>query len=53
MNPFMTTFTLLRLIYLCLVIWSAVMSFGGSLAISICGVLVCVLGWKYSERHLQ
>ena len=53
MNPFMVSFTLMGLIYLGLVVWSAIMGFGGSLAISIVGVLVCALGWKYSERHLQ
>jgi len=53
MNPFMTSFTFLGIIYLGLVVWSAIMGFGGSLAISICGVLICALGWKFSERYLQ
>jgi hypothetical protein len=53
MNPFMTAFALLGLLYVPIVIWSLVMGFMGSLGISVAGLLVCVLGWIYAERHLQ
>lgn len=53
MNPFMTAFALLGILYVPLIIWSLVMGFGGSLGISVAGLLICVLGWKYADRHLQ
>lgn len=53
MNPLMVAFVLLGLIYFGLIVWSAVMGFMGSLGISVAGILICFLGWKYARDNLQ
>jgi hypothetical protein len=53
MNPYMTSFTLMGVIYLGLVLWSLVVWLPASLAISVFGVAICALGWKASETYLQ
>jgi hypothetical protein len=52
MNPFMTTFFFLGLMYAAIGVWSFVMGFTASMGIGIAGVLFCYLGWRFSRDNL-
>lgn len=41
------------MIYILLGIWAIVIASGGAIAICVCGLLVCSLGWSMSNRLLN
>jgi len=53
MNPFMTAFVVMGVIYALIGIWATVMWLPGSIVICIVGLLICALGWSLSNRLLQ
>lgn len=53
MNPFMISFVVLGLIYSGILVWALAAKLTGSIVISVIGILVCAMGWKYSNDHLQ
>lgn len=53
MNPYKIGFVALALIYAPILLWGIHMGFGGTIGISLCGLLLCAAGWKVSDAYLQ
>lgn len=53
MNPFKVSFVSLGFIYFLILLWGITMGFGGTIGISLVGLLICSSGWKISDRYLQ
>ena len=52
MNPYKTIFVFMGLIYGGLLTWAVAAGLAGSMAISVCGLLLCLAGWSLADRYL-